>query len=269
MTIDLSLPWVVNYTFEKFNLQLTSYQFFLFISLLIAYFLLRYLIVKFNTMSKIDFDLFYGITIAFIFTFAAIFTIVINFIIYSPVTVLNNLNKYVGISSFGGMLGIFFSLILFTKSKYKVTSFPRIIDSVIIVGFLAMGIGRLGCFTSGCCYGVPTNNFPYVIYHKHFYAPINLKLVPVQLYESLFLITISIIGLFLYLKLYKRIGIQILFIYLVFRFIIEFYRFEPAHVKKYLFFMNIYQLFILIAILLFLFKEVIYVLSKLWKRKNI
>lgn len=266
MTIDFSLPWAVNYTFQMFNLQLTSYQFFITIGLLIAYLLLRYIIIEFDIMSKIDFDLFYGITIAFVFTFAAIFTIVNNCIIYSPGTVLKNIHEYGGISSFGGILGFFLSLIIFTKSKYKVSSFPKIIDPVIIIGFLTMGIGRLGCFTSGCCYGVPTNNFLNVIYHKHFYAPINLKLLPVQLYESLFLITISIIGLFLYLKLYKRIGITILFTYLIFRFFIEFYRYEPEHTKKYLFFMNIYQIIILLVLLFVLIKGGINVLSKLWKR---
>ena len=254
MTIDLSLPWTVNYTFQKFNLQSTSYQISILLALLIAYFLLRKIVIKFNIMSKINFDLFYGVTIVLVFTFSAIFTITINFIIYKPEFVMPNFYKFSGISSFGGILGLFVSVIIFTKSKYKITSFPSIVDPVIISSFLAMGIGRLGCFTSGCCYGIPTNNFLTVIYRKEFYAPANLNLLPVQLYESLFLITISIIGLFLYFRSFRKIGIAILITYLIFRFYIEFYRFEPTHMKKYFFYLNIYQIIILLVIiLLFLF----------------
>lgn len=76
------------------------------------------------------------------------------------------------------------------------------------------GLGRIGCFLAGCCYGRETD-LPWGIYlheaHRH----------PTQLYESL--------GLFLIYFLLRKISYQKLLItylisYCCLRFVIEFYR---------------------------------------------
>lgn len=49
---------------------------------------------------------------------------------------------------------------------------------------LVHGIGRVGCFCAGCCYGVPTSSFLGVVYPEGGFAPAGIPLVPVQLFET-------------------------------------------------------------------------------------
>ena len=62
---------------------------------------------------------------------------------------------------------------------------------------LGHGIGRLGCFSAGCCYGNPTDSFFGVTFtHPNSLAPQGIPLHPTQLYEafgnfSIFLILIA------------------------------------------------------------------------------
>ncbi len=93
---------------------------------------------------------------------------------------------------------------------------------------LGQSIGRLGCFAAGCCWGRECS-FPWGVRFRSDFAapvPLNLKLHPVQLYESA-------ADLLIFLFLYRRatrghrsgeiIG-SYLVLYSVARFIIEFYR---------------------------------------------
>jgi phosphatidylglycerol:prolipoprotein diacylglycerol transferase len=51
---------------------------------------------------------------------------------------------------------------------------------------LGHGIGRLGCFSAGCCYGNPTN-LPWAVTFTdpHTLAPPGIPLHPTQIYEAL------------------------------------------------------------------------------------
>lgn len=49
---------------------------------------------------------------------------------------------------------------------------------------LVHGIGRIGCFCAGCCYGVPTDSILGVVYPAGGAAPSGIPLMPVQLFES-------------------------------------------------------------------------------------
>jgi phosphatidylglycerol:prolipoprotein diacylglycerol transferase len=51
---------------------------------------------------------------------------------------------------------------------------------------LGHGIGRLGCFAAGCCYGRPTT-LPWAVYFRHpeALAPLGIGLHPTQIYESI------------------------------------------------------------------------------------
>jgi hypothetical protein len=54
---------------------------------------------------------------------------------------------------------------------------------------LGHGIGRLGCFAAGCCWGVPTKlpwgvTFTNPLFHDLVGVPLDIKLHPTQLYES-------------------------------------------------------------------------------------
>jgi len=51
---------------------------------------------------------------------------------------------------------------------------------------IGQGIGRIGCFMAGCCYGRPTDlKWGVVFSHPNSLAPLNVSLHPTQLYASL------------------------------------------------------------------------------------
>jgi len=245
MIFDFNFPWTVN-LFDN-SLQFTSYQIFILIGLLISYYVLQLANRRKKIMNPQNLDMFYGLTIVIIFVFASLFTLLANITIYPFIEVVNNFQKYSGISSFGGILGLIGSVIIFTKSKFRIADFKILINPVIITGLLVLGIGRLGCFSSGCCYGEICNSNFAVIYHRVFYAPTDISLIPIQLYESLFVISVSIFGLFLYFKKGKDIWIYLIFLYLAFRFCAEFFRGEQIHQVKIFWRLNIYQIIILFA----------------------
>jgi len=128
---------------------------------------------------------------------------------------------------------------------------------------LGHSIGRLGCFSAGCCYGKPTD-LPWGLTFTSQYAyenvgvPLNMPLHPTQLYESL-----GTMLLFLYLmfRLSRKhftgqIILEYLILYAALRFFIEFFRDDE---RGFLFdgllstsqFVGI--LTILVSVLLFLF----------------
>ena len=83
----------------------------------------------------------------------------------------------------------------------------------------AHGIGRIGCFLAGCCYGAKTNAW-YGIYLPAGDA----KVVPTQLYEAIFLFLLFAVLSVLLLK--TRVGCLGVYLsaYALFRFLIEFLR---------------------------------------------
>jgi len=106
----------------------------------------------------------------------------------------------------------------------------------VIAPAIAIGhsIGRLGCFSAGCCYGIPTD-MPWGIVFTNTYSgtlvgvPLNIPLHPTQLYSSLG--NLVIFGLLLWLYRRKRFDGQVFWVYVmtygVFRFIVEFWRGDP------------------------------------------
>jgi phosphatidylglycerol:prolipoprotein diacylglycerol transferase len=96
---------------------------------------------------------------------------------------------------------------------------------------LGHSIGRLGCFSAGCCYGKPTDlpwgvTFTSQYAHDNVGIPLNISLHPTQLYESL---GTMILFLYLMFRLNRKhfagqIVLEYLIIYAALRFFIEFFR---------------------------------------------
>lgn len=92
---------------------------------------------------------------------------------------------------------------------------------------LVHGFGRLGCFCAGCCYGIPYEGILAVHYTNPISSvPTDISIFPVQLIESLCLLSLSLLILFLFRKEKKHLFYIYLFSYCVIRFILEFYRFD-------------------------------------------
>jgi phosphatidylglycerol:prolipoprotein diacylglycerol transferase len=128
----------------------------------------------------------------------------------------------------GAMLaGLIFG-ILYIRRYFK-AQFWRLFDITAVGTALAQAIGRLGCFTAGCCYGTPTDLW----WGVRFFALGNdphpcagIPLHPVQIYEAA-LNFFNFLFLFLLVKKSRRPGRTFAF-YLVnygtIRFVMEYFR---------------------------------------------
>ena len=94
-------------------------------------------------------------------------------------------------------------------------------------------IGRLGCFSAGCCWGKPTDSWIGVRFTQKASeltgVPIDSALIPTQLIEAV--ANLLIFAFLLWLTKRRRFEGQVIFAYLmiysVARFIIEFWRADP------------------------------------------
>ena len=105
------------------------------------------------------------------------------------------------------------------EDKQNVKYFPRLLDIAAICITSAHGFGRIGCLMAGCCYGAETDAW-YGIYH----VALDARVVPMQLFESIFLFTLAII---LAVLVYKHIPGTMaiyMFAYGVWRFTAEYFR---------------------------------------------
>lgn len=85
---------------------------------------------------------------------------------------------------------------------------------------MAHAIGRVGCFLSGCCYGIETDSSLGVHFQN-----VEGNVLPTNLYEAIFLFILSIILIYLAFKKDCVYNFPIyLFSYGIWRFIIEFFR---------------------------------------------
>ncbi len=107
------------------------------------------------------------------------------------------------------------------KDKEHVRAFPFILDCGGFCVPLTHAFGRLGCLFVGCCHGGYTDAW-YGVYH----ASSGLKVVPLQLFESivLFIIFAVLFTRALKLKRYSHAMSAYLISYAIWRFFAEFFR---------------------------------------------
>ncbi len=133
-----------------------------------------------------------------------------------------------GLVFYGGLIGAFLVGLWYVKKNHL--KFKPLADLVAPSIALGQAIGRLGCFSAGCCYGQPTE-VPWAVTFNdpHTLAPPNISLHPTQLYESL--ATFSIFLILIIMRRRDRFQGKLFWYYLLFygtaRFIIEFFRGDP------------------------------------------
>lgn len=158
-----------------------------------------------------------------------------------------------GKSIIGGLIGGYFG-VFFIKNKLNLQNIRtgnKIAPSIA----LAMAIGRVGCFLSGCCFGIETSLIIGIDFGD------GITRIPTQLIEIVF--CLILFGYLLYKqKTNKNLIPGILFkelvlSYFVFRFFIEFIR----ETSKNILFLSIYQVICLIGI--------IYIIIKIKKEKSL
>ncbi len=149
------------------------------------------------------------------------FTTIWREIAENPAIILDFQNGFV---VYGGIIGGIIGGFLYCK--YKKWNFFEYFDLVMPQMALAQGIGRIGCFLAGCCYGKETDSGIGIAFHDSAYAPNNVKLIPTQLFSAAF--DIGLFAALLLLDKKKKAHGQVagayLILYSVGRFIIEFFR---------------------------------------------
>jgi phosphatidylglycerol:prolipoprotein diacylglycerol transferase len=152
-----------------------------------------------------------------------------------------------GFVFYGGVIAGILTVLILAK-KYKLDLLKS--ADVAALGIpLGHAIGRIGCFCYGCCYGVPTNSFPGVLFPPQSPAGLSgVKVIPTQLISafSLFLIFCLLLMVRKRRRFSGQVVLSYTFFYGIFRFIIEFYR---GDWRGKIFFLSTSQFFSLIAII--------------------
>ena len=204
---------------------MTLYDIFLAIGVVSALLIVRLFSDYDKTSAKLfNFILLTGAcAIALGYCSAVLFQAIYNWLDGDPFVI----NTATGATFLGGLVGgvtvflIGYFLVghFVFKDKQNVKYFPRLLDVAAVCITSAHGFGRLGCLMAGCCYGAQTDAW-YGIYH----VALDAKVVPMQLFESMFLFTLAII---LAILVYKRIPGTMaiyMFTYGVWRFVAEYFR---------------------------------------------
>ena len=163
--------------------------------------------------------------------------------------------KNSGIVFFGGLIGYILTLWILCKVKNK--NFRRASNFVAVGIPLFHAFGRIGCFLSGCCYGIKSNSFIAIPYRTDFGEEF-VKRIPVQLMEAFFefFMFMLIINVYKYSlkngKLDERNYLKLYLAgYCLWRFFIEFFRGDDIRfVIGYISFSQIVSICIVLKIIL-------------------
>lgn len=132
-----------------------------------------------------------------------------------------------GATFYGGLIGgtAMFIVIYFIaghflfKDKYHILHLRTASDIAPACITVAHGFGRLGCLMAGCCYGAKCDAW-YGIEMVH----LGYKVVPVQLFEALYLFALSVIFLISFKRGKKYLMPAYMMAYAVWRFFAEILR---------------------------------------------
>ncbi|MBO5736948.1 MAG: prolipoprotein diacylglyceryl transferase [Clostridia bacterium] len=125
------------------------------------------------------------------------------------------INKETGMTFYGGLIfGVIFFLAvwfglgsLWCKDDEPKRQFGTIADMAACLIPFAHGLGRIGCLCAGCCHGALTDKW-YGVTHHHvvvdgvYYE--TAKVVPIQLFEALFLLALSAVMCWLFFVKFGR-----------------------------------------------------------------
>ena len=134
-----------------------------------------------------------------------------------------------GLAFYGGFILALVVVILYLRwKKLPVADVADILAPSMMLG---VGIGRVGCFLAGCCFGKPTSLPWGVTFPEHSLATLELgqmeKVHPTQLYSSISLLSMFAILLILrrYIKIRGLLFLLSILMYSIHRFFIDFLRY--------------------------------------------
>jgi phosphatidylglycerol:prolipoprotein diacylglycerol transferase len=168
-----------------------------------------------------------------------------------------------GLTFYGGfILALIAGIIYLRWRKLSVAAVTDILAPPMILG---TGIGRIGCFLAGCCFGKPTSLPWGITFPENSLATLELgqieKLHPTQLYSFISLLGIFIILLILekHIKTKGLLFILSVLMYSIHRFFIDFLRYYTQDEYTGIFttsqFMSIIAAVAAVAFMIFLAKR--------------
>ena len=222
---------------EIFGIPVSTYGILVAIGMIVAYFLF----LRLSKREGLNPD-----SVEFVFIVTVLSGLVgsrIAFVIEHPEFVESFLDIFAiwkgGVSFYGGFIGAVFGFLL--SVRIKSLPFWKSADAAAPSLVLGHAIGRLGCFSAGCCYGRPVpgadnlsvgihfvKDFPffYLVFPQGSTAPPGIALYPTQLLEAAGNLLIFIVLLLLYRK--KTFDGEVIALYAILygslRFALEFYR---------------------------------------------
>ena len=134
-----------------------------------------------------------------------------------------------GMVFYGGLLGAI-GVAALTARYLKLDIreyYPSLVPGIAIMA----GMGRIGCFLAGCCYGAHTDSHFAVIFPEGGNAPAGIPLIPVQLYEAAFeflMVIVLVVISCKFLRIRPKLLSLYCAVYAVFRFCLEFFRADSA-----------------------------------------
>ena len=126
---------------------------------------------------------------------------------------------------YGGIIGGVATAGIYVR-KFRKEIFGPYLDTVMPSVAIAQGLGRIGCFCAGCCYGAETTCAFHVVFTNSDFAPNGVPLIPTQLMSSAgdFLIGLILIYYSTRTKVTGRTSAMYMMLYGIGRFCIEFFR---------------------------------------------
>lgn len=145
---------ILNVSFNFLGMNVSVYGLLMAVGFIVAFFVCNYLFKKSGEFKKdITFDL---LLIIFPLSIlgARIYYCVFSEVDFSFVEFLQIWNG--GLAIYGGIIGGFIGVLIYAiAKKINILKLTDVIASGLI---LAQGIGRIGCYFGGCCYGVEVTN---------------------------------------------------------------------------------------------------------------
>lgn len=212
---------------------LTLYDILLAVAVVTAMLLCDKMIQKRNFSNALQKLVIVGILLCVVLGFgsAVLFQAFYNFMDTGTFELADN----TGMTFFGGLIGGagVFLLVWFLGGKLclkgentgeEKRKFKDMLDIAACCVPLAHAIGRLGCFFAGCCYGRITDAW-YGVYIRFTQTSL-IKVVPIPLFESIFLFVLSAVLLWLFFKKPSALPLMPVYCgaYGIWRFIIEYFR---------------------------------------------
>ncbi len=170
-------------------------------------------------------------------------------IIADPSILLDFANGFV---IYGGIIAGIGAIYIFCRKKGL--DFLTLLDLIMPSVALAQGIGRIGCFLAGCCYGKQCSPSWGIVFDSSVFAPNGVPLIPTQLIMSAGdLIIAAVLMLFARKNATAgKVSALYMILYGIGRFSVEFLRDDPRGSVGFLSTSQFISLFIVAAGLLLL-----------------